>query len=240
MRTQRGMALLLVLWAQALLTVLLGALVVDVRQQMRLAGWQRDQIKATLAAEAGLNLAVQALSDPVMKRRWLADGRAQTLSFDGARLEIQVRSERGKLDLNTAPAKDFARLLSALGASAGQAQTFAKALDQRRSEDQMPLRVLEELRDLPAMDAPLYHAALAELTVWSGMETPDPAFATPAIQRALRLPHIRPEGADPGQALTVHVRVRLNNGFSTELDSTVVLTSATRGVRPFRVVRYTP
>lgn len=238
MRSQRGMALLLVLWAQALLTILLGALVVDVRQQMRLAAWQRDQIKASLAAEAGLSLAVQGLSDPATRGRWLADGREQAVVFDGARLQISVRSERGKLDLNTAQAQDFARLLAVLGASGAQARTLAQALQLRRAEDQPPLRVLEELRDLPAMDAALYRAALDELTVWSGLESPDPAFATPALKRALNLPQVRPEGAEPGQALGIRVRVWLANGFATELDTTVVLTSATRGARPFRVVRY--
>lgn len=232
------MALLLVLWAQALLTVALGALAVEVRQQMRLAAWQRGQLQATLAAEAGISLAVLALSDPRPARRWIADGRVQVRSFDAARLQIRVRSERGKLDINTTPSVDFARLLATLGASAGQARALGEALEQRRGSRQPPLRAVEELRDLPAMNNALYRAVAGEVTVWSGLESPDPAFASAVLRDALRLPRIRAAVGDPGQALEISVQASLPDGSSAEIDSTVVLSSDPGGARPYRVVRY--
>jgi len=149
-----------------------------------------------------------------------------------------VRSERGKLDLNAASLADFARLMQALGAAPAQAQAVATALEQRRNGNQPPLRALEELRDLPGMGAALYQALLAEVTVWSGQESPDPAFATPAVQRALRLPSVAALGADPGQVLSIHSQARLPDGFTAAIDSTVLLSPMDNGVRPFRIVRY--
>lgn len=238
MSRQRGMALLLVLWAQALLTVALGTLVIEVRQQTRLAAWQRGQLQATLAAEAGVSLAVMALSDPLPGRRWLADGQVRVRGFDSARLEITVRSERGKLDINTAPAADFARLLTALGASSSQARALGEALDRRRGPEQPPLRAVEELRDLPSMESALYRAIAQEVTVWSGLDAPDPVFASPVLRSALRLPPIRGVARDPGQALEIAVRAYLPDGSSTRVDNTVLLSGTAGDAQPYRVVRY--
>ncbi|MEG5266095.1 type II secretion system minor pseudopilin GspK [Pseudomonas sp. JDS28PS106] len=238
MTRQRGMALLLVLWAQALLTVALGALVIEVRQQMRLAAWQRSQLQATLAAEAGISLAIIALGDTLPARRWVADGQVRIRSFESARLEITVRSERGKLDLNTAPGAQFVRLLTVLGAPTGQARALGEALDRRRGAGQPPLRAVEELRDLATMNSALYRAVAAEVTVWSGLEAPDPAFASEAVRSALRLPHIRGLAGDPGQALEIRARAYLPDGASARVDSTVVLSGTGNGASPYRVVRY--
>jgi len=235
-RRQRGMALLLVLWAMALLAMLLGTLVVQVRQQARLGLWQTEHTRASLAAEAGLNLAVRALVDTDPQQRWVADGRVQTLRFDDAVLQVSVRSERGKLDLNAGAAGDFARLVAALGA--GQGPALAAALDQRRSDNQPPLRALEELRDLPGMSTALYQALVPEVTVWSGQESPDPAFATPTLQRALGLPRVAALAGDAGQVLSIRSQAQLPDGFTAVIDSTVLLSPMENGARPFRVVRY--
>ncbi|WAH56007.1 type II secretion system protein GspK [Pseudomonas silvicola] len=235
-RAQQGMALLLVLWAMALLAMLLGTLVVEVRQQARLGLWQTEHTRASLAAEAGLNLAVRALTDADPPRRWVADGRVQALRFDDATLQVSVRSERGKLDLNAAAAADFARLVEALGS--GQGRALAAALEQRRDGNQPPLRALEELRDLPGMSTALYQALVPDVTVWSGQENPDPAFASPVLQRALGLPRVAALAGDAGQVLSIRSQAQLPDGFTAVIDSTVLLSPMENGARPFRVVRY--
>src|SRR5471030_1710899 len=90
MKRQRGAALLLVLWALALLSVLLGGLAGWVQLQSRQALWLRQHTQTVLAAEAGIAL---VMAD----RRWIADGRDIELTFDDAQLHVSLRSERGKL-----------------------------------------------------------------------------------------------------------------------------------------------
>ncbi|WP_287815837.1 type II secretion system protein GspK, partial [Pseudomonas sp.] len=192
--------------------------------------------RASLAAEAGLNLAVRALVDTDPQQRWVADGRVQTLRFDDAVLQVSVRSERGKLDLNAGAAGDFARLVAALGA--GQGPALAAALDQRRSDNQPPLRALEELRDLPGMSTALYQALVPEVTVWSGQESPDPALATPWLRRALGLPSLNISGAEPGPILTLTSVAQLPGGFSAALVVTLLLNPSTEGARPYRVLHW--
>ena len=130
MKRQRGAALLLVLWALALLSVLLGGLVGWVQLESRQALWFRQHTQTVLAAEAGIAL---AMTDP----RLLADGRDIPLTFDDAQLHVSLRSERGKLYLVNAEPDDFIRLALACGASQAQASQLAKALETRRDKGQI-------------------------------------------------------------------------------------------------------
>ena len=102
MKHQRGVALLLVLWVLALLSLLLGGLAGWVQLETRQALWHRQHTQALLAAEAGVALALQALADPLQRKQWIADGREMPLVFDDAQLQVSLHSERGKLYLNSA------------------------------------------------------------------------------------------------------------------------------------------
>ncbi|WP_249675927.1 type II secretion system protein GspK [Pseudomonas abieticivorans] len=238
MKHQRGVALLLVLWVLALLSVLLAGLAGWVQLENRQALWQRQHTQALMAAEAGLSLAVMGLSDPAQRRQWVADGRVQGLSFDTAQLRVSVRSERGKLDLNAASADDFGRLLQGCGAPKALAQALGQALDQRRGNGQAPLRMVEEVRQLPGLSQPLYRCVEPQVTLWSGLERPDPGFATRLLKRLLSLPNATAMGADPGQIVSVRSVATLPNGAGATLRVTLLLNPSTEGARPYRVLHW--
>ena len=63
-KRQQGVALLVVLWVLAVLSLLLGGLAGWVQLESRQALWLRQNTHALLAAEGGLNMAVQGLLDP--------------------------------------------------------------------------------------------------------------------------------------------------------------------------------
>jgi general secretion pathway protein K len=236
-RRSRGVALLLVIWLLAVLTLTLGSLVTVVRQELQLSRWQREHTRAVWAAQAGLALAVRALREPQPERRWIADGRLQLLSFEGTTLQLRVRSERGKLDLNLAASNDLARLALQEGATAEQAQALAAALAARRLESAPPLRTLEELRPWAGMSEVLYQRMAPQLTLWSGVALPEPAFASPALREALGLAAVNAQGVDPGPVFSVEAIAVRPDGFSAVVSSTVLL-SIEQSTRPFRVLRY--
>lgn len=238
LKSQRGVALLLVLWALALLSVLLGGLASWVQLESRQALWQRQHTQALLAAEAGLNLAVQGLSDPQQRKRWIADGRQVALVFDDAQLHISVRSERGKLDLNSAVVGDIARLAQACGATRDQATALAQLIEGRRGGNSAPLRVIEEVRQLPGMSQALYARMLPEVTLWSGLDRPDPAFASALLRRALNMPTQSAVGADPGEVLMIESHAKRPGGFHAELHTTVLLSPSEGSAQPYRVLRW--
>jgi len=237
MKHQRGVALLLALWVLALLSVMLGALAGWVQLQSRQAAWYRQHASAEFAAEAGLNLAVQGLLDPLQRQHWVADGRETVLPFDGVHVHIRVYSERGKLDLNSAPGSDLARLAKACGASQPQAAALAQGLEARRRDDATPLRVIEEIRQLPGMSQALYSQMLPDLTLWSGLDRPDAAFASPLLRRALHLGSPSAVGATPGDVLLIDSRVE-RPGSHARLRTTLLLSPAPGSAQPYRVLRW--
>lgn len=231
MKRQRGAALLLVLWVLALLSVLLGGLAGWVQLESRQALWHRQHTQTLLAAEAGI---AQVMAD----RHWVADGRAIALTFDDARLQVRLRSERGKLYLVNADTDDLLRLALACGATPAQAQQLVKALEARRHQGLAPFRVLEEVRQLPGMTQALYSQLLPEITLWSDLDRPDPAFASPLMRKALNLPRHNAEGADPGQVLEIDSRAERPGGSQARLQLTVLLSPAEDSAQPYRVVRW--
>ncbi|WP_259648364.1 general secretion pathway protein GspK, partial [Pseudomonas syringae] len=171
-QSQRGVALLVVLWVLALLSLLLGGLAGWVQLESRQSLWLRQNTQALMAAEAGMNMAVQGLLDAAQRKRWIADGRVVSLRMDDTQLLVSIRSERGKLDLNSAPVADISRLLQACGAAKNQASGIAQVLESQRNGGQSPLRVVEEVRQLPGMNQALYVRLLPEITLWSGLDRP--------------------------------------------------------------------
>lgn len=231
MRRQRGAALLLVLWVLALLSVLLGGLAGWVQLESRQALWHRQHTQTVLAAQAGVAL---AMAD----RHWIADGRERLLTFDDAQLHVSLRSERGKLYLVNAEAHDLTRLALACGASPAQATQLAKALDARRKQGLAPFRVLEEVRQLPGMSQALYRQLQPELTLWSDLDRPAPAFASALMRQALNLPQQSAQGADPGEVLVVDSRAQRPGGYEARLQVTVLLSPTEDGAQPYRVLRW--
>ncbi|MPQ84147.1 general secretion pathway protein GspK [Pseudomonas sp. MAFF 730085] len=233
---QRGIALLMVLWVMALLSLLLASLAAWVQLESRQAVYLRQHTQALLAAEAGVELAVQALADPVQRKKWVADGREMALTFDDAQLYVSLHSENGKLYLNNAEPDDFSRLALACGASQAQASQLADELLARRNKDQPPFRLLEEVRQLPGMTQALYTRLLPEITLWSGFDRPDPAFASPLMRTALNLPKRNPAGVDPGEVLVIDSRAQRGDGYIARLQVTVLL-NAVKG-RAYTVLRW--
>jgi general secretion pathway protein K len=99
---ERGIALILVLWAVALLTVIAASFAFETRTETMLAANLVDKAKADAAAKAGIRRAIAGL---LVKgdERWTDDGSVRSLRFGEAELRIAAVSEHGKIDLNAAP-----------------------------------------------------------------------------------------------------------------------------------------
>ncbi|WP_110686762.1 type II secretion system protein GspK [Salinicola aestuarinus] len=241
MARQRGAALLLVLWVLALASLLLGNLAVSVQLQQRQSSWQRHHTQGDLAAEAGLHLAVAALMRDAREagrgddQAWRVDGATHDVRFGDSSLRIRIRSERGKLDLNAADARDLNALMTACG-DGGGSQRIVQGLLARR--EALPLRMLSEARALPGMSDARYRCLLPEITVWSGYPRPDPALASSRLQTLLGLPRSESPLSDPGQIVTVSVVAVQPGGFRTQLSVTLVLQARGDGQKPFRVLRW--
>ncbi len=239
LRRQAGVALLISLWALALLSLLMAAIVTAVRLENRQSSFLLQQTRAHLAAEAGVALAVARLSN---RQGW--PGSAQTLDFnlDDSRLTVQVVSELGKLDLNSAAPELCGRLATIVGASPAQAAQWVAGLQARQAAgNPTPLRLLEEALQLPGMDSDLYARLQPYITVWSGSDQPVAGLAAPPVLQALgQNINAVPSAADPGQVLTLTSQAQLDNGFRATLGVTLLLTPNEGRAQPYRVLRWQP
>lgn len=205
---QRGVALILVLWACALMAIVLGGFAVLARSEGLQTRYQYAHTRARYAAEAGLARAVLALRATDPKQRWVADGRPYTFRFAGAAITVKVTAEDGKLDLNTATPQVLEHFLRASGVKRDKAHDLAAAIADWRDADHTvrpggaeagryrrtghgygprngPFASIEELQLVLGMNARLYVKLAPRITIWSGRNLPNPAHAPVSVLAAL-------------------------------------------------------
>lgn len=194
-RTQRGAALLLVLWATVLLAALLVALAASSRSHSQAALYGAENVRARLAAEAGLARAVAGLRPPDASLRWIPDGRPYAFDFDGARVTVRIVDVNGLVDLNASGPQLLERLFASTGVGVGDADRLAQAIVAARENaagrvgaraQAGPWRGIEQLATLAGMTPALYAQLAPVVTVFSGRNFPDASYAGPRVLAALR------------------------------------------------------
>ncbi len=211
---QRGVALIVVLWVVALLSLLAASFGLGVRREARLAAYHVGLPQWRAAAEAAVHYAAYRLrlSDP--QWRWQVDGRVYHWHWQGLPVELRLADESGKVDLNRAPATLLQVALQLAGAEADQAVALADAiLDWRDGDDatrphgaeaatyaaagldygpaNRPFQAVEEVGMVLGMTPALTRALLPWVTIHSHRQGINPASAPPALLRAL--PGIDPQ-----------------------------------------------
>lgn len=217
----RGVALILVMWLIALLAGLVGAFV-WVAQAERLGGHSVSRgLAAQESARAGLEFTLVQLQRADLQR-WAADGRPYPWRFEGARIDIEIRDESGKVDLNLTDAGLLQRLLAQCDAEPEQARQLAHAiLDWRDNDDLtqpgggaedpqyaaagMPygakdtmFSTVAELEQVLGMTPAIFARCAEYLTVHSGRNVPDVQFAAPAVLQAMNQLPRPPSQSAPG------------------------------------------
>ena len=211
-RCQRGLALVLVLWATALLAVMATGFAFTVRTELRMLANLEGQAQARALAQAGIQRAVAALASS--GRAIATDGRPQPLALGDGRVVMSIRSESGKVDLNSAPEVVLRRLFTGVAEDTGhlskrEADTLTDVLLDwiDEDDDRRPLgaeaddyaragldygprnadvAAVSELRRLPGMSEDLYALLAGEVTVYSRRAQIDPNSAGgPSVVRQL-------------------------------------------------------
>lgn len=252
---QRGVALLLVLWACTLLAILLGGYAALARTEGLQARYQFAQTRAHYAAEAGLMRAVYGLQNPQPKQRWIGDGRTYTFQYDDATITLSAIDESGKVDLNAASPDVLLGLFKASGLKQEDAQALADHVVEWRNPVGVegesgsqhaayaaagrdygprngPFASVEELQMVLGMTAALYRQVAPVLTLWSGSASPDPNIAPPLVLAAI--PGMTPEQLKAIQAARLKnandPSLVLNNGTTHSIRSEATLADGTRAV----------
>lgn len=198
----RGFALVAVLWLLVLISALAVTVVSGGRAELNLVSNVVAAAEARHLADAGVHTAAQELIESADRQRRCIDGRTYSiLTLDGVRVDISVRDEAGKIDLNQASRPLLEGLFTAAGVAAAQSGSLASAvLDWRDGDHIVRPNGAEDLhyrlagRDYEAKDAPfesvtelllvlgmprhLYERIRDEVTVHSRIATIDPKAAS--------------------------------------------------------------
>jgi len=122
----QGFALLIVLWAVVLLTLLATQLSAAGRTELQLAANLRSAAAAETAADGAVYEAVYHLLDP--SDTWAADGADRALRVPGGRAVLRIEDEAGKINPNTAPPELLRSLLRRVGADRRVSEGVAAAI----------------------------------------------------------------------------------------------------------------
>lgn len=133
-KRQRGLALISVLWALSILSLIAAAMVSSSTLSYRAERNLLRHVEAEMLAEAAINRALLGITDTRAQMRWRAGGPPQDVSFRDARASVWIEDESGKIDLN-ATNRD---LLEGLFKSAGIESAEADALADRVVEWRTP------------------------------------------------------------------------------------------------------
>jgi general secretion pathway protein K len=205
-RSQRGVALVMVLWVSVLITVLLASFSLSARIETLQGRNLLDTVRARYAAEAGLHRAAYELrgSDPL--QRWVPDGRVYPMQFEDAEIEIEIYDETGKVDLNVSDLSTLVALFATVAETERDAEALAAAVMDWRDPDDLlnpngaeandykgaglayvprnaPFETVSELQQVIGMSYEMYRELEPMITIYSGRAQPNPAYASPEVLR---------------------------------------------------------
>ncbi|MEM1080505.1 MAG: type II secretion system protein GspK [Pseudomonadota bacterium] len=208
---QRGIALIVVLWMLALLTIIIGSFAVLARTESLQSRFLFDSTAARYAAEAGLHRAVVELRNPDLMTRWVADGRPYVFDFADAEVEVRITDESGLIDINAAPQtmpELMINLLVTNGLDLEQAELLTGAMaDWVDPDDEIrvmgaelndyesagypygpanaPFTSIDEIQQVIGMSWALFKRIEDSLTIHSGRAMVNPAFAPVSVLATL-------------------------------------------------------
>ncbi|ODB98855.1 hypothetical protein A3197_15725 [Candidatus Thiodiazotropha endoloripes] len=136
-RRQRGLVLVLVLWALVLLLVIVSAVSSSVHTETTLAHHQLDQARLRALADAAFHYGAARGYDPDAETAWLTDGITYEWQFEGIDMEIRLVKERIRLDLNSATGEQLKSVLEAVDVDAERQSRVVDAILDWRDRDSL-------------------------------------------------------------------------------------------------------
>lgn len=234
--TNRGLALLSVLWVVVLLSVIAVGVLHTGRTDVQLTGNLIEASRAELLANGAVEVALVGLATPVSGGGWRADGTTYGWRAAGGDVRVRVTEEAGKIDLNEAPVELLAALFQAAGVDATDARKLAARIQDFRDADGLPspgggaedrdyrlagastgakdapFSTIDELQQVLGMSPALFRRVSDAITVYSGQSTPNGATAPALVRDALML-------EDPDQPPELLPQAEQTPGFDLPVQS---------------------
>jgi len=216
-RRERGVALVIVMWASVILAVIAASFMLERRTEMMVVRNSLSAARAEAAADAGVHRALHDLYRQNVPDVWKRDGTPHEWSFDGIAVRVEIRDESAKIDINTAAEPLLRGLLVSAGLHDDEAAALLDAILDWRDADILkrvngaeeaeyaaaglpykpanaPFQAIEELQLVLGMRPDLYRRLAPLITVFSRLPGLNPTIAS--REALLALPNVTPELVD--------------------------------------------
>jgi general secretion pathway protein K len=203
-----GFALVLVLWVLSLLTIMAGSFALSMRREAAIVAGGSSNAQAEAVAESGLAVAELMLMNSDQLQRWRADGSIYQIDYMESKVRVQLRSEIGKVDINSANQTLLQGLmLHAPVEEELQTKLVNAILDWRDADDLVrlegaekeeykdaglsyrprnkPFQSIEELQLVLGMNEQVFNWLESRITVYSGQPTVDLTLASKEVLQVL-------------------------------------------------------
>lgn len=204
---ERGFALIIVLWAFALIALIVVHLTTAARTELRIAGNIAANAAAQAAADGAIHLAIFNLLDPRPDERWRLDGSAHDVRVGTSTVTVRLDNEAARINPNLASPELLKTLLNTLSGNPEQAEQVASAIAEwvgaRKGSQPLsgvsaeyqaaglhygppgePLESIDELGRVRGMTPDLLEALRPHVTLF-GPAVPDAATADPVVAQAI-------------------------------------------------------
>lgn len=260
-RTERGFALLIVLWSLVILALLGTHVVATGRTEALLASNLRDAAMAEAAADGAVHRTLFNLLG-LGTTRWPPQGRFRVM-LGGVPVDVAVENLTGRVNPNTAAPELMRAVLRGVGVEGDRAAALADAIADWRAPGPKrphgaqaaeyraagrdygpagrPFRSLDELGAVLGMTPDLLARLRPHLTLWWESD-PDPAFADPVVTAALSsLGEIGPStggAARPVQAVAIRATAAGPGGARFTREADAILNAGNPGT-DWRILTWT-
>lgn len=201
---QRGMALLMVLWILAVMTIMGAAFALSTRRMLDQTRYDQLAAQSLALAEGGVHYAIFMLTHPDQAQKWRSDGTVYALRLPAGDLKIRIQDESGRLDINAMQEPTLRALFRNVLGDDKTAARFADIILDWRDQDNLkrmngaeiqdyraagqlprpqnrPFLLPEELAGVLDMTPELFARIEPLITVWSGQDGIDPMKASPEM-----------------------------------------------------------
>jgi general secretion pathway protein K len=214
LRDQRGIALVAVLWVVAILALVAAVFMREARTEIALTRNLTEEAKADALAEAGINRAILVLLGLDESIPWRVDGTPFAFTYGDGTVQVLMRDEGGKIDLNRANDAVLQALFISVGVGQEAAQHLVDAIADFRDADSLkhvngaedpeyaraglpydakdaPFAATEELQQVFGMTPEIYARVAPYVTVYSPRRDVNLATAPAAVLKVL--PYLSPD-----------------------------------------------
>lgn len=209
LRSQRGVALVIVIWVSMLLLVVASTFIFERRTEAMVVRNSVSLARAEAAADAGVQRGIfEMYRNDTAPSRWQRDGTPHDWTFDGIPVRVELRDESAKIDINTAADPLLRGLLVTSGLNDEEATRVLDAILDWRDPDSLkrpngaeeadyraagltykpanaPFQAIEELQLVLGMRPDVYRRMAPSITVFSRQPGVNPQLATREVLLAI-------------------------------------------------------